>query len=225
MNVGQPSAYEPFKHARDADDDNPEKPLVRDAVDGKNHMRVQNARRQASRGAPHIVRAILRTIVLLVAVTILAVQGHSMSVWLDTRHQSAYNPKTRLRTTLWAHLDSGPTWTMLIAALIAVVVHFLALLTLCLPVCINISFRLILVNSRLLICSLVPPSAGGFVAFAVRLPDLRVTHRRLVSSRGLLQGSGRQRSKQETLGYLVVELLSEDAQPVPWQNPLESLVY
>ncbi|OAL17790.1 hypothetical protein AYO22_11318 [Fonsecaea multimorphosa] len=133
------SAYEPYRHAADAD--KAERNL--DPADDAQTLLGQQQRSQKARPlkgrASHdplqLVRGILRASALILAITILAFQGYSAYTWLNTRHQSSKNVRTGLQTASWAVLDMWPTWTILSVAALATVVYMLAFGSLCGCVC------------------------------------------------------------------------------------------
>lgn len=143
------SSYEPFRHARDnGDADRHMDPSADDETLLKQHAlnqprsqggRLNNDRAPARFQTP---RTVFRVLSLVLAITILGIQVHSVYVWLKTRPQSTRNQTTGFQTRIWAVIDSWPSWVMLGVAVAAVVVHFIAFGSLCGCVCDDLSFSL-----------------------------------------------------------------------------------
>lgn len=90
----------------------------------------QNGKRKA-RAAPNAFRVVVRVISLAVAASIIGVLAHASVVWFTTRNVVQQQPNG-VRQRAWPnHIDVWPTWVMLGAAVIAVVVQILSLLTFC----------------------------------------------------------------------------------------------
>jgi hypothetical protein len=84
-----------------------------------------------ARAAPNVFRVLVRVVALAVAASIIGVLSHAAAVWFTTRKVVQQQPNG-VRQRAWPnHLDGWPTWVMLGAAVIAVVVQILSLLTFC----------------------------------------------------------------------------------------------
>jgi hypothetical protein len=127
------NSYEPYRHVGDDDSEHAEKllapgPAERSYDAGNGPLHTVNK----PRTAPHAhVRTVLRSLALLVAVSVLGIQAYTAFVWLDTKHDTYYNPATRLQTRSWASLNISPTYLMLGVGAFATLVHLLALTSLC----------------------------------------------------------------------------------------------
>lgn len=97
------------------------------------YEQVRTAQRKAQ-AAPNTWRIVVRGVALVAAASIIGVLAHASAVWSSTREVIQTNPNGyRLRA--WpVRIDLWPTWVMLGAAVIAVVVQTLSLLTFCGPV-------------------------------------------------------------------------------------------
>ncbi|KIW30784.1 uncharacterized protein PV07_02485 [Cladophialophora immunda] len=94
------------------------------------HEQVRKAQRQA-RAVPNVCRVLVRIIALAVAASIIGVLAHAAAVWFTTRNVVQQQP-SGMRQRAWPnHIDVWPTWVMLGAAVIAVIVQILSLLTFC----------------------------------------------------------------------------------------------
>lgn len=126
------SSYEPYnpRRVQELDEDHAEKPLIRDSGDQRFGMQPSPRSRSPRASFKHF-RMASRVVALLCALIILAMQAHSGYIWLSTRHNYIHNARTGLRTREWATLDIWTTWVMLLAAVIASVIHLIALITHC----------------------------------------------------------------------------------------------
>lgn len=96
---------------------------------GPTYDQVRNAKRKA-RARPSKVRIMIRGITLIVGASILGVLAHSAAVWYTTRNDILEQPDG-FRMPGWpAQMDLLPTWVMLGAATIAIIIQIISLLTL-----------------------------------------------------------------------------------------------
>lgn len=125
-----PSVYEPYTHMKEGDDTG--KLLPERNRDQEGFVKPQGSRQRRTGTATTCLRIFLRTILLLISVTVLAVQIYSVKIWLITRHES-FNVRTGstyMKTTAWAAIDAGPTWTLIGVAFFAFLIHLLSLISL-----------------------------------------------------------------------------------------------
>ncbi len=119
------TAYEPSRTEIQNEEFGPEKSLL------------PNPRGRAPRRAPtaqglSATRVAIRVISLVVAVSLISILGHAAAVWIATKDVVQKDPSTGYQLRAWAaNLDMWPTWTMLGAAAIALVIQVVSLLTLC----------------------------------------------------------------------------------------------
>jgi hypothetical protein len=85
-------------------------------------------RRQA---IPHSLRVCIRIAALATGAAIVGVLAHASAVWFSTRFVVQQQPDGSRQRAWPAHMDLWPTWVMLGAAVIAILVQMLAFLTLC----------------------------------------------------------------------------------------------
>lgn len=89
----------------------------------------QNAQKRAL-ARPNFLRTITRVITLAVGASVLGALAHAAAVWYSTRNDILAQPHG-VRMRGWpAQMDLTPTWVMLAAAVMAIVVQIIALLTL-----------------------------------------------------------------------------------------------
>ncbi|KIW88325.1 uncharacterized protein Z519_10892 [Cladophialophora bantiana CBS 173.52] len=94
------------------------------------HEQFRKAQGKA-RAAPNICRVLVRFIALGFAASIIGVLAHAAVVWATTRNV-VEQQSNGIRQRAWPnHIDVWPTWVMLGAAVFAVVVQILSLLTFC----------------------------------------------------------------------------------------------
>lgn len=97
---------------------------------GPTYKEAHQARRK-ERAAPHTVRVVIRLLALVVAASIIGVLAHATGVWFTTRDVVQQRPNG-IRQRAWPlHIDLWPTWVMLGAAIIAIFIQIVSLLTLC----------------------------------------------------------------------------------------------
>lgn len=87
--------------------------------------------RRKRQAVPHSFRVGVRITTLAVGLAIVGVLAHAAAVWFSTRYVVQRQPDGTRQRAWPAHMDLWPTWVMLGAAVIAIVVQTLALLTLC----------------------------------------------------------------------------------------------
>lgn len=96
---------------------------------GPTYNGVCNAQHKAQ-AVPHSVRVVIRFISLTAAASIIGILAHASTVWFATRNV-VQQQLTGIRQRAWpAHIDLWPTWVMLGAAVIAVFIQTVSLLTL-----------------------------------------------------------------------------------------------
>ncbi|KAF4633703.1 hypothetical protein G7Y89_g4415 [Cudoniella acicularis] len=88
-------------------------------------------RKERVTGPPHIVRVIIRIFALIVAASITGVLGHAAAVWFSTQNVIQQQDGGYRQRAWPANLDLWPTWVMLGAAVVAIFIQLLSLLTLC----------------------------------------------------------------------------------------------
>jgi hypothetical protein len=129
MSTQEASAYEPFRnnrHAGAATGEDTEKLIQGEPREAGPEYSTRRKEPKQS-GTIQRVRISFRVIAFILAVTILGVQAWSAYKWLSTRNQWVYNPKTKLNTRAWAIIDGWPTWVMMAAAVVAMVIQMTAL--------------------------------------------------------------------------------------------------
>lgn len=91
---------------------------------------VANSRRRRQ-AIPHSIRVGIRIFALATSAAIVGVLTHSSAVWFSTRYVVQQQPDGSRQRAWPAHMELWPTWVMLGAAVIAILVQMLAFLTLC----------------------------------------------------------------------------------------------
>ncbi|OCT50635.1 hypothetical protein CLCR_07464 [Cladophialophora carrionii] len=97
------------------------------------HQQVKQEERKA-RARPSLLRVIIRVITLGVSASNLAVLALSVAVWYSTRNTVLSQPGKLPQPGWPATMDMKPTWLMLAASVVAVLIHFFALCTLVCPI-------------------------------------------------------------------------------------------
>jgi hypothetical protein len=97
------------------------------------HQQVKQEERKA-RARPSLLRIIIRTFTLAVGASILAVLAQSVAVWYMTRHTILSQPGKLPQPGWPSTMDLKPTYLMLAAAGIAVIIQLVAFFTLVGPV-------------------------------------------------------------------------------------------
>jgi hypothetical protein len=131
MSPGEASSYEPYrKHSPGgplAGEDS-EKLIVPEPHEGgSQYFQRSNGKGLRQRRDTRTVRISFRAVAFVLAVTILGVQAYCAYTWLSTRGQYFYNPTTQLNTRAWAIIDGWPTWIMMAAAVVAIIIQLSAL--------------------------------------------------------------------------------------------------
>jgi uncharacterized MAPEG superfamily protein len=103
-------------------------PLV--SGEGPTREEIRRTQRKA-RAAPNAFRVLVRVIALAVATSIIGVLSHATIVWFATRNVVQRQPNGTRQRAWPNHIDGWPTWVMLGAAVLAVIVQILSLLTFC----------------------------------------------------------------------------------------------
>lgn len=96
---------------------------------GPSYEQVQNSKKKAL-ARPNHLRVIIRLITLAVGASIVGVLAHAAAVWYTTRYDILMQPHGVLMRGWPAQMSLIPTWVMLAAAAIAIIVQIVALLTL-----------------------------------------------------------------------------------------------
>lgn len=140
MDKHRPTAYEPYRHAG-GDEYSAEKPLVASSSEPqsrgissspKHGNGNGNGRHRKSGGALEHMRTALRALILALAISIVGIQAHAVSVYFSTRDEEVETgPQSQFRMMQWAVLNLRPTWLALAVAAAAAVVQFIALLSIC----------------------------------------------------------------------------------------------
>jgi hypothetical protein len=92
--------------------------------------KVRSLQRKA-RVTPQPFRVVIRLIALAIAASVVGVLAHASTVWFTTRYVVQQQPNG-FRQRAWpAHMDLWPTWVMLGAAVIAILIQIVSLMTLC----------------------------------------------------------------------------------------------
>lgn len=133
MNQSQPfasTAYEPFTRTDASYGDPAAEKLVKPQnAATRNAMQKE---RRAAKAIPNAARIALRLVAEALALSVIGVQAHVAIEWNRTREMTVQDPSTGFSTRAWpANTDLWPTWTNIIAASIAAVIHTSALFTLC----------------------------------------------------------------------------------------------
>lgn len=130
MPLDRGSSYEPFRNTGRGYSD--AETLIRPEADEKIYSKARKAS-ASSKPIPRVsgIRTTLRALGLTIALTVLAIQIHTVYVWLDTRHDTYHNTSTGLRTRSWAAVDSWPAYLMLSAGAFGTLIELLALTSLC----------------------------------------------------------------------------------------------
>lgn len=136
MEHPSPIAFEPFRHGQALEQVpepyDPEKPLVPDSEKPRSiRQQYDVTHHSKSRAAPNYVRITLRTVALALAISIMAMQAHSLYVWFSTRKDNSLTRTNGMTMKVWAVLDPWPTWITLGASVFAALVHIFALFSLC----------------------------------------------------------------------------------------------
>ncbi|OAL35370.1 hypothetical protein AYO20_05421 [Fonsecaea nubica] len=94
------------------------------------HEQTRRAQGEA-RAVPNSFRVLVRIVALAAAASIIGVLAHATVVWINTRSVILQQPDGSFQRGWPDHIDLWPTWVMLAAAVIAVVVQLLSMLTFC----------------------------------------------------------------------------------------------
>ncbi|KIW70961.1 hypothetical protein PV04_03188 [Phialophora macrospora] len=97
------------------------------------HQQVKQEERKA-RARPSLPRIVIRTLTLVVGASILSVLANAVAVWYTTRHTVLSQPGKLPQPGWPSTMDLKPTWLMLAAATIAVIVQIVAFFTLVGPI-------------------------------------------------------------------------------------------
>jgi len=89
-----------------------------------------NSRRRPQ-AVPHSFRVAVRTFSLIIGSAVVGVLAHASAVWFSTRYVVQQQPDGSRQRAWPAQMDLWPTWVMLGAAVIAILVQIVAFLTLC----------------------------------------------------------------------------------------------
>ena len=79
----------------------------------------------------HSFRVAVRTFSLIIGSAVVGVLAHASAVWFSTRYVVQQQPDGSRQRAWPAQMDLWPTWVMLGAAVIAILVQIVAFLTLC----------------------------------------------------------------------------------------------
>jgi hypothetical protein len=131
------TAYEPMRHGcvgePISEPYDPEKPLVPESQQhAKAERRLRNPNKTLKeRTKANSLRLALRAVSLVLSISILAVQAHTLDVWFETRKDVSSTRVNGMTMQAWAYLDSKPTWVMFATSIFASVIHLFALGSLC----------------------------------------------------------------------------------------------
>jgi hypothetical protein len=134
------TAYEPLRRAfmpeHTSEECDAEKPLVPGNEIEKKQSHAHDTSKINGVGSQKSgARVALRVFALMLSLSILAVQGRTLSVWFETRKDGSLNKINGMTMRAWAWLDSTPTWVIFAISSFATTVHLFALGSLCSIVC------------------------------------------------------------------------------------------